>query len=112
MGTRDGVEVVTLALPRVSLSTTEADGQAQKATDPANQATDLATQATDPATQQTDPAKDVDSPERHPSAPLRRRAGGVGARPAPAPNSGSCLRGSAALAPHQWPPAATGSRLC
>ena len=57
MGTRDGVEAVNLALPHVSLSTTEADGGAQKATDPANQATDL-------ATQQTDPAKDGDSPER------------------------------------------------
>ena len=36
VGTGDGVEAVTLALPRVSLSTTEADGGAQKATDPAN----------------------------------------------------------------------------
>ena len=47
MGTGDGVEAVTLALPRVSLSTTEADGRAQKATDPANQATDPATQHAD-----------------------------------------------------------------
>ena len=44
VGTGDGVEAVTLALPRVSLSTTEADRGAQKATDPANQATDSATQ--------------------------------------------------------------------
>jgi len=56
VGTGDGVEAVTLALPRVSLSTTEADGGAQK--------------ATDSATQQMDPAKDGDSPVRHPSAPL------------------------------------------
>ena len=47
MGTRDGVEAVNLALPHVSLSTTEADGRAQKATDPANQATDPATQPAD-----------------------------------------------------------------
>ena len=105
MGTGDGVEAVTLAFPRVSLSTTEADGGAQKATDPANQ-------ATDPSTQQMDPAKDGDSPERHPSVPLRRRAGGVGARPAPTPNAGSWPRGCAAVAPHQRPPTAAGSRLC
>ena len=105
MGTGDGVEAVTLALPRVSLSTTDADGRAQKATDPVYR-------ATDPATQQTDPSKDGDSPERHPSAPLRRCAGGVGAGPAPAPNTGSWPRGCAALAPHQRPPVAAGSRLC
>jgi len=53
VGTGDGVEAVTLALPRVLLSTGEADGRAQKVMDPANQATDS-------ATQQTDPAKDGD----------------------------------------------------
>ena len=47
MGTRDGVEAVTLVLRRVSLSTTKANGRAQKATDPANQATDPATQQAD-----------------------------------------------------------------
>ena len=68
VGTGDGVEAVTLALPRVSLSTTKADEGAQKA---------------------TDPAKDGDSPERHPSALLRRRAGGwvlaLHPRPMPGP---------------------------
>jgi len=44
VGTWDGVEVVTLALLRVSLSTTDADRRAHKAMDLANQATDPATQ--------------------------------------------------------------------